>query len=255
MGRLHALERRAGSPISFGCGWCLRWRGARAALGIVISAGIQWVLLGRALKQDLHRWHIPSKVDTPWLERSRWSICLPADAHRGSHVTAFWLASAFLVRQPGGLEQIAVFGAANSFRLIVIFIPNVMNNVGMSSSTISGGRARKAPLGLLVESRITVAFVSIGAWRSLPAGPGCFARSARTSSGIPVLRVPHGGAILESAATWIYQVIQSHGKMWLTLFSVTIPRDLVILTLAYLLTPQFGATGLAAAYVGGWASR
>ena len=42
-------------------------------------------------------------------------------------------------------------------------------------------------------------------------------------------------AVLESAATWIYQVIQSHGKMWLTLFSVTIPRDLGVILSARLL--------------------
>jgi hypothetical protein len=60
-------------------------------------------------------------------------------------------------------------------------------------------------------------------------------------------------AIIESVAIWIYQVIQSHGRMWLTLFFVTLPRDCLILILAYLLTPTYGATGLAAAHAGGWA--
>jgi O-antigen/teichoic acid export membrane protein len=59
-------------------------------------------------------------------------------------------------------------------------------------------------------------------------------------------------AVIESLAIWTYQVIQSHGRMWLTLFAVTLPRDCVILALAYGLTPAYGAAGLAAAHAGGW---
>lgn len=227
-----------------------------ALIGIVISAGIQWVLLGRVLRQDLRRWKIPSRVNDPWQERSTLvHFALPATLTGAVTLTAFWLASAFLVRQPGGLEQIAVFGAANSFRLIVIFIPNVMNNVGMS---LLNNQRRTSTEGyrwvFWWNLALTVAFVSIGALAVIAAGPWLLRAFGKDfDAGYPVLRVLMVSAVLESAATWIYQVIQSHGKMWLTLFSVTIPRDLVILTLAYLLTPQFGASGLAAAYVGGWA--
>jgi O-antigen/teichoic acid export membrane protein len=227
-----------------------------AVFGVVVSAGIQWLLLGSALKQDLHRWKIPMKVVDPWLERGTLlHFAVPASLTAAVTLPAFWLASAFLVRQPGGLEQMAIFGAAHSFRLIVLFVPNVMNNVGMS---ILNNQRRASSAGFRWvfwwNLGLTVAFVSMGALVVMAAGPWLLrAFGKEFDVGYPVLRVLMLAAVLESAATWIYQIIQSHGKMWLTLFGVVIPRDLLILALAYLLTPRLGATGLAAAYVGGWA--
>ena len=130
-----------------------------------------------------------------------------------------------------------------------------MNNVGMS--LLNNQRLndhRRVSVDFLVESRTTAAFVTAGAVTVIITGPWLLRAFGKDFTvGYPVLRVLMVAAILESAATWIYQIIQSHGKMWLTLFFVTIPRDLLILALVYVLTPQFGATGLAAAYVGGWA--
>jgi O-antigen/teichoic acid export membrane protein len=227
-----------------------------AVFGVVVSAAIQWLLLGRALKEDLHRWHIPSRVDSPWLERDTLlNFALPASLTGAVTLPAFWLASAFLVSQPGGLEEMAIFGAAHSFRLIVLFVPNVMNNVAMS---ILNNQRRASTEGFRWvfwwNLGLTVVFVAAGAVAVIALGPWLLrAFGKEFDVGYPVLRILMVAAILESAATWIYQIIQSHGRMWLTLFCVVIPRDFVILVLAYLLTPRYGATGLAAAYVGGWA--
>ena len=84
-----------------------------ALIGIVISGGIQWLLLGFALRQELRRWKIPTRVNNAWQERSTLlHFALPATLTGAVTLPAFWLASALLVRQPGGLDQMAVFGAA-----------------------------------------------------------------------------------------------------------------------------------------------
>ena len=149
----------------------------------------------------------------------------------------------------------AIFGAAHSFRLIVLFVPNVMNNVGMS---ILNNQRQASTQGFRWvfwwNLGLTVVFVATGAVAVIALGPWLLrAFGKEFDVGYPVLRILMVAAILESAATWIYQIIQSHGRMWLTLFCVVIPRDFVILILAYLLTHHYGASGLAAAYVGGWA--
>lgn len=149
----------------------------------------------------------------------------------------------------------ALFGAANSFRVIVLFLPNVMNSVGMSllnnQRTASADGYRRVfwwNLGL------TAAFVSVGAVGVIALGPWLLRAFGKGfDGGYTVLRVLMLGAVIESVAIWTYQVIQSHGKMWLTLFLVTLPRDCLIVALAYTLTPAYGAAGLAAAHVGGWA--
>ena len=43
-----------------------------------------------------------------------------------------WLANSFLVRQPGGYGEMALYSAANNLRILVLFLPNVMNSVGLS---------------------------------------------------------------------------------------------------------------------------
>jgi O-antigen/teichoic acid export membrane protein len=227
-----------------------------ALIGVVVSGGIQWALLGFALKQVLRRSKIPPHVNNAWKERTTLlHFALPATLTGAVTLPAFWLASALLVRQPGGLEQMAVFTAASSFRLIVLFLPGVMNNVGMS---LLNNQRRASHDGyrwiFWWNLALTGAFVSAGAVAVIATGPWLLRAFGKDFDlGYPVLRILMVTAILESAATWIYQVIQSHGKMWLTLFCVTMPRDLLILTLAYLLTPPLGASGLAAAYAGGWA--
>ncbi len=227
-----------------------------ALVGIVASAVLHWLLLGKALTSELRRWKIPRRVDHPWVERATLlHFALPASLTGAITLPTFWLASALLVRQPGGLEQMAIFGAANSFRVIVLFLPNVMTGVGTSllnnqRRTSEGGYRSIFWWNLF----LTAAFVSAGALAVIAVGPRLLSAFGKGfEGGAVVLRVLMLAAIIESVAIWIYQVIQSHGRMWLTLFFVTLPRDCLILILAYLLTPTYGATGLAAAHAGGWA--
>jgi hypothetical protein len=48
------------------------------------------------------------------------------------------------------------------------------------------------------------------------------------------------------------QHVQSAEYMWTSFFSVILPRDLLIVILAYLLIPKYGAAGFAAAYAVAW---
>jgi O-antigen/teichoic acid export membrane protein len=226
-----------------------------AVVSVVVSAGVQWLLLGFSLEHELQRWHIHCRPGDSWRERSAiLHFALPATLTGAVTLPAFWLASAFLVRQPGGLDQMALFGAANSFRLIVLFLPNAMNNVGMSllnnQRTASVDDYRRVfwwNLGL------TAGIVVLGATIVVAIGPLLLRVFGREfQGGYSVLRVLMVAAVIESVAIWTYQVIQSHGRMWLTLFAVTVPRYSLILTLAYVLTPAYGAEGLAAAHLGGW---
>jgi O-antigen/teichoic acid export membrane protein len=227
-----------------------------AIIGVVVSAAVQWLLLGYILQNELARWKMPGRPAHPWRERATiLHFALPAALTGAITLPAFWLASALLVRQPGGLEQMALFGAANSFRLIVLFLPNSMNNVGVSLlNNQRTADARGYRHVFWWNLGLTAAFVSVGAAAVIAAGPWLLrAFGKEFDAGYTVLRVLMVAAAFESVAIWTYQVLQSHGKMWLTLFAVTLPRDCVIVGLAYALTPTHGAAGLAAAHAGGWA--
>lgn len=226
-----------------------------AVTGVVLSAAVQWGLLGVTLRRELTHKHIPRRQQRLWRERSAiLHFALPASLTGAVTLPAFWLASAFLVQQPGGLDQMALFGAANSFRLIVLFLPNAMNNVGMS--LLNNQRTNSADAYRRVfwwNLGLTLAFVSAGAAAVVGVGPLLLRAFGREfQGGYAVLRVLMIAAVVESIAIWTYQIIQSHGRMWLTLLCVTIPRDCLIVGLAYGLTPTHGASGLAAAHAAGW---
>jgi Na+-driven multidrug efflux pump len=54
--------------------------------------------------------------------------------------------------------------------------------------------------------------------------------------------------VLEAIGVAVYQLIQSHEKMWLSFFAIALPRDLLIVVAAYSLTQSYGSAGLAGAY-------
>src|SRR5262249_17243931 len=72
------------------------------------------------------------------------------------------------------------------------------------------------------------------------------------SEGNPVLLVLILSTIPEALAAATYQTVLSQAKMWATLFTISMPRDGVIVLMAYLLSSPYGAVGLAWAYTLGW---
>ena len=59
-------------------------------------------------------------------------------------------------------------------------------------------------------------------------------------------------AVPQGLAVALYQIIQSQAKMWLSFLAVAVPRDALIVILAYLLIPTRGASGVAFGYAAAW---
>lgn len=227
-----------------------------AVAGISVGALAQWWLLGRFLRAELRRQGIPSRRGQWWLEkRTLLRFSIPASLSGFVTLPALWMASAFLVRQPGGFDQLALFGAANSFRLAVLFLPNTMNNVGMS--VLNNQRRASAEAYRRVfwwNLGLTSGCAALGAAIVVSLGPWLLkAFGARFDEGYAALRILMVTAVTEAIAVGAFQIIQTHARMWLSLFVVTLPRDLLIVALAYALTPAHGAVGLALAHATGWA--
>ena len=72
------------------------------------------------------------------------------------------------------------------------------------------------------------------------------------AEGYPVLLVLMGAAILEAMSSAMYQLIQSHERIWLSFFGVAIPCFGTLALVAWLLAPRSGAFGLACAYLSAW---
>jgi O-antigen/teichoic acid export membrane protein len=227
-----------------------------ALAGLAASACVQWLALGFFLRRERLRQGIGIDYRGVIEERDiALKFSLPAALSGFSSMPALWLANAFLVWQPGGFAQMALYAAATNLRVIVLLVPQLLNNVGTSLLNNAKGlgdteRYRRvfwSNLGLTASVTIVSAFAMALLAPSLLA---FFGRSF--SEGYPILVVLLVASIVEGLTVAIYQSIQSQSRMWLSLFGVALPRDALIVLIAYALTPDKGAVGLALAYTVGW---
>jgi len=235
-----------------GLRWGIHGALAGAALSGLLQTGVLWPMLVR----EARRWQITIQ---PMGAMREWKIflmfSLPAALNGFISLPAIWLANAVLVRQPQGYEQMALFTAANSFRIIVLFAPNILNNVGMSILNNQRGAGDEAGFRRLFWANwlATAAVVLLLAVPMAVAGPwllGLFGQEFRGAH--PILLVLIAAALAESLALATSQVIQSQGRIWLSFFGIVAPSYVTLLAVASLMTPRAGALGLALGYLACW---
>lgn len=226
-----------------------------AVAGVAASAFAQFLIIAMFFGRETKRQGVP--LTFRGLSRERnvlLHFALPASLGGLLSQPALWIASAIVVRQAGGYHQLALFGAAHSFRTMVLFLPQVVNNVGMS---LLNNQRRMSPDGYWRVFRMNAALSSLTA--ALPAALFLLAGAPLLKlfgdgfvEGQSVLAILLGAAIIEAIALAAYQIVVSRGQIWASLGFVSLPRDLTIVLLAAALAPTLGAAGLATAYLVGW---
>jgi O-antigen/teichoic acid export membrane protein len=224
-------------------------------IGLGIAAVMQWVVAEYAVRRALAAHGIraaarPTREDNALVVH----FAVPAALGGISSLVTIWLAGALLVRHAGGGDEFALFGVANTARTMVLFVPQALASVG---TTLLNHHLGDAPhyrrvfwssVGLAVVVAVTGAAVL-----AIVAGPivrlfgDGFGPAARP------LRILMIAAVAEAVSNTIYQVIQSRAQMWRSAWTIALPRDALLLVLAYLLTRAgHGASGLAVAYAVAW---
>ena len=239
--------------VCSGLAWGYGLRGAIA--GVAVSALLQAVILGVLLVREASRQGIFISRRRLWQERAIvFNFAVPASLTGFVTLPALWIASALLARQPGGYHQLALFGAANSFRTMVLFLPQTINNVGMSLLNNQRRSTDQAFRRVFwMNATLTTVTAAGGAVAILLAGSPLLRLFGGTFvEGRLVLMILLVPAIIEAVALALYQIIVSRGRMWTSLLQVSLPRDGAIVLFAAALTPAFGAAGLATSYALGW---
>jgi O-antigen/teichoic acid export membrane protein len=231
--------------------------GLNGAVGGMGAGGfLQWLMFRWATEAECRRLGIPVCRRGVLSERAvLFSFALPAALCGLSGAPAIWLANAFLARQPDGFSQLALYTAAFSVRSLVSFLPRLINSVTMSLLNNQKGLQdwdgyRRVFRTNVVVTGASVVLAALGV--GLVGVPilALFGRDFR--AGYPVLLVLLLAAILEGAMASMYQIVQAESRMWSSLFFISLPRDLLIVCLAYVLSPDLGALGVAVAYAAGW---
>jgi O-antigen/teichoic acid export membrane protein len=195
---------------------------------------------------------LSARANEAW---SQWGTVIPFSVPAVlaglSALPALWVASALVARQPNGLSETALYSAANSFRALVLFVPGVINGVGMSviNHERSGRDARKLRRAFLANLGGVGAATLLGAAAVTAAGPFVLRLYGHTfDAAYTTLLVLLCSTIPEATGMAAYQIVVSNERLWTSLFGIALPRDVTLVALTYALAPRFGALGMAMAY-------
>jgi len=234
--------------------WCFGLEGVLGSL--VASAFFRWCIYRSALGYECRKNSIIVTYNNAWSERKIiYRFALPAAISGLTSMPALWLANAFLVQQKDGFSQMGLYSAANIFRTMVVFLPVLINNVGMSLLNNQQGIGNISNYRKIFWANfgVTVITVLSGALFFTLSGPWLLNMFGKSfAEGFPVLMILMVSTIPESISVATFQIIQSHEMMWLSFFAVSLPRDLLIVILSYFLIPTYGAAGLASSYATSW---
>ncbi len=234
-------------------GW--RWGLIGALTGLAASAGLQAAVLARALAREAASHHVRITVAGAWQEMAVLRRFLaPSAVNSLIAFPALWSASALLVRQADGYQQMALFTAANTLRVLILFVPAIVNNVTLSLLNNQRGADREGSYRRMfwVNMGLTCAMVAAGALGVVLLGPwllGVFGRDFR--AGYPVLLVLMLSTLPETVVGSAIQIAQSRERMWLWCGAVIVPCYGTLVGVAAVLTAPLGARGLAWSYVAG----
>ena len=236
----------------------LAWLGGLngAIIGLALSGLVQCVLLAVAVRKECSLQGI--KLRFHGIAQERQAILkfnLPAGLIGFTSGPALWLPSAFLIRQAQGYSQMAIYSAAFSLTAIVLFLPNIANIVGTTiiNQHKGMGNSPEYRQSFWINLVIIAVVILCGAGMFALLGPELLRFFGKSfNEGYTVLLVLLLSTVPQGLALAVSQIVQSQGKLWLYFLAVAIPRDALIIVMAYLLIPAYGARGLAIAYVAGW---
>ncbi len=222
-----------------------------AVAGLSAATAIRWYLHQRTLKSECQKAGIAIASVGIWREAPLlYGFALPAALSGLLMIPGMWITNAWLVRQPDGYIQLAHYAAALTLRLLVMFVPALLNSVGLSILNHSrrGSRAgsfaavhRLNRFALTGSTAAAALLVALGG-RSLL---GIFG-SGFTAAGGSILWLLLASAVLESVFLGFFQIVQSAGRMWMALVAIAVPWQAAFVGSAYFLIPRYGANGLAA---------
>lgn len=223
-----------------------------ALLGIVVVSILRWATYALILRREAKKHQI-------FLQRTQlaresgviFKFALPAALSGLSSMPAIWMSNAFLVQQDHGYSEMGIYVATNNLKMLFLLLPSLLNGVATSILNNHKGHGNEKSFNrtFFFTMRITLATSLLGAICFFLGGEFLIKRifgEAYFYDGTKILILIMAiQVIIEATGIAVYQIIQAQEKMWKSLFYIAIPRDAMMVVLAYLLIPIYGAIGLA----------
>lgn len=231
--------------------WVAQVEGALGGfvLASAIRAGVFHVLLGRVRRAR----GVPDRAALDWADfQLVWRFALPAGLAGFVTMPCLWFVTLLVARLPDGLALVGILSVAHQVRISVLQMPSLLNAVSFSVLSRLKGQNDAAGFRSVFWSNLwlNLAFaILVVAVLLIAAEPVLLLYGRDFAAGRWVLVLLLASVLPELLATSFYQLIQSAGRMWHSLFLIAMPRDLLYLGLAALLVPAHGVTAAAAAYL------
>lgn len=231
------------------------WGGLNGSLmGLSLSALLRCAIHNVWLRVECRRQRIRPRYSGA-LRREKAIVtrfAVPAAVAGYFSIPMVWLANSFLVRQPGGFGEMALYGAANNVRLLALFLPNVMNSVGLSVLNHEMSKGVRPQYHAVFRNNVLAIFlVSLAGvlFLGLFAKPVLLLFGKDFAPGRRILQLLLISTVFEGLSIGLYQYLQSRARIWLSLISINVPRELTLVAAAYFLVKPNGGVGLAQAYL------
>ncbi|WP_291993486.1 oligosaccharide flippase family protein [Candidatus Accumulibacter sp. ACC003] len=238
-----------------GCSVAGAWFGGLtgAAIGFVAASAVRALVFTVTLRGVCRQHAVPAATAISWDDWRRFShFALPASLASYVTLPCLWGVTALVARQPDGLAWVALFSVAHQVRLAAIQMPALLNAVSFSALSRLKGQGERGGFRQVFWTNM---IVSVCFTSALVAVLALFSKEilglygAQFVQGSPVLLVMLLAVIPETLGLAAYQLVQSSGRMWQSLFLIVGPRDLLYLLLSSIWISSYGLTGAASAYL------
>lgn len=224
-----------------------------ALLGFVLASALRTAVFGYVLGKVRRAHGVPDKSSLDsrdfWLF---WRFALPAGLAGFVTMPSLWLVTVLVARLPDGLSLVAMFAVAHQIRLAVLQLPSLLNSVSFSVLSRLKGLNEVSSFRRVFWSNLAVnlCFSALVVTALIVAADQVLGLyGSKFTGGRWLLVVLLISVLPEMLAMTFYQLIQSAGRMWQSLYMIALPRDLIYLLLAFELLPIYGVTAAAFAYL------
>ena len=224
-----------------------------ALLGFILSSALRTAVFGYVLGKVRRAHGVP---ETSSLDRQDfglfWRFALPAGLAGYVTMPCLWLVTVLITRLPDGLSLVAIFSVAHQIRLTLLQLPSLLNAVSFSVLSRLKGRNEASNFRLVFWTNLAVnlCFSALVVTALILAADHVLGLyGSKFTGGRWLLVVLLVSVIPEMLAMTFYQLIQSAGRMWQSLYMIALPRDLIYLLFAFVFLPRYGVTAAAIAYL------
>ncbi len=228
-----------------------------ALIGLAIAEAVRFGLLWRSGRRSAAEHDVPLSWRFPKEEMPIiWHVSLPSMATAILWLPVTWIGTLMLVRQPGGFSEMGLFGAANQWFSLLLFVPGVVTQTILpilSGQVGDGGRLearglalKSAGLMLIMVALIAAPLMLASPWITAAYGP-------EFESGVSVFVLMLAAAVAAAPQGILGNFLAAENRFWLR-FRLNLLWAICYLAAAWFFVTK-GAIGLAIALMIAYALR